>query len=567
MKSFQIFGLSSEILQGLTRLGFTEPTPVQLKVIPLVLEKEKDLVALAQTGTGKTAAFGLPLLEKIDCGKKQTQALILCPTRELCMQVAKDLQSFSSFVKGLNVLAVYGGTSIYEQIKILQRGVQIIVATPGRLNDLIRRGKVNISGVRYVVFDEADEMLQMGFQEELNAILAQTPKEKNTLLFSATMSKEVAGIARKYMTDPVELTVGRRNAGAENVSHEYYMVHARNRYLALKRIVDNNPGIYSIIFCRTRVETADVAAKLARDGYNADALHGELSQAQRDLVMSKFRSKDLQLLVATDVAARGLDVNDLTHVINYNLPDDVAAYTHRSGRTGRAGRAGTSVAIIHLKEKYRIAQIEKRMNRKFKLCQVPTGSEICRKQLAGLLEEVARVEVNHEQIDPLYATVAEKFAHMDREELIKKFISLEFNRFLTYYKNAPDLNVQDKGKRQQKRGDRPRTSRQDARGHGRFTRFALNVGRRQGIDPEGLIGQINKIPGVGRIKIGKIHIKRNSAHLEAETKFTAQILGAFQEAEINGKTVSIEIVPGNSSSGRRPKRKNYRKSNSRSKRR
>jgi ATP-dependent RNA helicase DeaD len=471
------------------------------------------------------------------------------------MQVAKDLQSFSRFVKGLKVLAVYGGTSIYEQIKTLQRGVQIIVATPGRLNDLIRRKKVNITGVRYVVFDEADEMLQMGFQEELNAILAHTPKDKNTLLFSATMSKEVAGIARRYMTDPVELTVGKRNAGAENVSHEYYMVQARNRYLALKRIVDNNPGIYSIIFCRTRRETADVAAKLAAEGYNADALHGELSQSQRDQVMKKFRSKSLQILVATDVAARGLDVNDLTHIINYNLPDDVAAYTHRSGRTGRAGRGGISIAIIHLKEKYRIAQIEKRMNRKFKQCQVPTGMEICKKQLAGLLDEVTRVEVDHEQIDPLYETVAKQLAHLEREELIKKFISLEFNRFLSYYKNAPDLNVQDTGRKQQNKREQHKTSRQDSRGHGKFTRFSLNVGRRQGIGPEGLIGKINEIPGVGRIKIGKINIKRNSAHLEAETKFTAQIIAAFQHAEINGKTVSIEVVQGTSSPRRRPKRK------------
>ncbi len=563
MKSFENFGISDQLLQGLSSLGFTTPTPVQSKVIPLVLEKQQDLVALAQTGTGKTAAFGLPLIERIDLKNRKPQALILCPTRELCVQVARDLQDFSRFVKGLKVLAVYGGTSIYEQIKTLQRGVQIIVATPGRLNDLIRREKVNISGVRYVVFDEADEMLQMGFQDELNAILSHTPADKNTLLFSATMSKEVAGIARRYMTDPVELTCGKRNAGAENVTHEYYMVHAKNRYLALKRIVDNHPGIYSIIFCRTRLETSNVAAKLIQDGYNADALHGELSQAQRDQVMKKFRQRSLQLLVATDVAARGLDVNDLTHVINYNLPDDVSAYTHRSGRTGRAGRGGISIALIHMKEKYRIAQIEKRINRKFKQCKVPTGMEICRRQLAGMLEEVIGVDVDHDQIDPLYAPVAEQLAHLDREELIKKFISLEFNRFLSYYKDAPDLNVRDDGRKQQRLGDKQKKSRQGTAGHGRFTRFALNVGRRQGIGPEGLIGKINEIPGVGRIKIGKINIKRNSAHMEAETKFTAQILAAFQHAEINGKTVSIEVVPGAVSSRKRP----VRKSNTRRRRR
>jgi len=555
MKSFEKLGINDQLLQGLDALGFTEPTPVQEAVIPVVLEQQRDIVALAQTGTGKTAAFGLPLIERLEPGSRKPQALILCPTRELCVQVAKDLQSFARFVKGMQVLAVYGGTSIYEQIKTLRRGVQIIVATPGRLHDLIRREKVDITAVRYVVFDEADEMLQMGFQEELNAILAHTPKEKNTLLFSATMSKEVAGIARRYMSDPVELTVGKRNAGAENISHEFYMVHARNRYLALKRIVDFNPGIYSIIFCRTRRETAEVAARLVADGYNADALHGELSQSQRDQVMKKFRGRGLQLLVATDVAARGLDVNDLTHVINYNLPDDAAAYTHRSGRTGRAGRGGISIAIIHLKEKYRISQIEKRLNRKFKQCSVPTGSAVCKKQLAGLLDEVTRVEVDYEQIDPLYETVAAKFAHLDREELIKKFISLEFNRFLEYYKDAPDINVQDTGRKQKNKREQRKTSRQDSRGHGRFTRFSLNVGRRQGIEPEGLIGKINEIPGVGRIKIGKINIKRNSAHMEAETKFTAQILAAFQHAEINGKTVSIEVVPGNPPSRKRPQRK------------
>jgi ATP-dependent RNA helicase DeaD len=431
------------------------------------------------------------------------------------------------------------------------------VATPGRLHDLIKRGKVDISAVAYVVFDEADEMLQMGFQEELNAILAHTPAEKNTLLFSATMSREVKSIANRYMSNPVELTVGKRNAGAENVKHEYYMVHARDRYLALKRIVDNNPDIYSIIFCRTRLETADVAAKLIKDGYSAEALHGELSQAQRDQVMKKFRDKSLQLLVATDVAARGLDVNDLTHVINYNLPDDSSAYTHRSGRTGRAGRAGISIAIIHMKERYRISRIEKQINKKFRQCRIPTGLQICEKQLAGMIDVVTKVEVNHEQIDPLYGAVAEKFVHLDREELIKKFLSLEFNRFLEYYKDAPDLNVNVGTKKQQsKREQRAGKPASVPGGQGRFTRFMLNVGRRQGIQPEGLLGTINGIPGVGRIKVGKISIKRNSALLEAETKYAGQILEAFQQAEINGKTIAIEVVPGNYSAKRRRPRKN-----------
>jgi len=559
MNTFTNIGLNNDLLKALSTLGFTEPTPVQLQVIPLMLERPVDMVSLAQTGTGKTAAFGLPLIQLTNAKNRQTQGLILCPTRELCMQVAKDLESFAKHVNGLKILAVYGGTSIMDQIRVLRSGVQIIVATPGRLNDLIKRGKVDITGVRYVVFDEADEMLQMGFQEELNAILAHTPAEKNTLLFSATMSKEVKAIANKYMSNPVELTIGKRNAGAENVSHEYYMVHAKNRYLALKRIVDNYPGIYSIIFCRTRLETNDVANKLIQDGYNADALHGELTQAQRDQVMKKFRSKSLQILVATDVAARGLDVNDLTHVINYNLPDETAGYTHRSGRTGRAGRSGTSIAIINMKEQYKIRQIENKIKKKFKQCRVPSGEEICKKQLVGLIDVVKKVEVDHSQIDPLYAEIANKLEQFDREELIKRFISMEFNQFLEYYKYAPDLNVSNSTKKQLgKREQRPGAPADNSGRKERFTRFSLNVGRRQGIMPEGLIGKINGIPGVGRIKIGKINIKRNTAMLEADSKFTPQILDVFQHAEINGKTISIEVIQGHHGK-KRPKQGGMRR--------
>ena len=555
MKTFADFAINHDLLKGLSSLGFQEPTPVQAQVIPLMLEQQVDLVGLAQTGTGKTGAFGLPLIQLTDLKSKQTQALILCPTRELCVQVAGDLADFARYVSGLKVLPVYGGSSIEQQIKALRKGVQIIVATPGRLNDLIRRGRVDISAVRYVVFDEADEMLQMGFRDELNSILAQTPAEKNTLLFSATMSREVAAIAAKYMSDPVELTIGKRNAGAENVTHEYYMVHARNRYLALKRIVDNCPDNYSIIFCRTRRETQEVADKLIQDGYNADALHGELSQAQRDQVMKKFRSRNLQLLVATDVAARGLDVNDLTHVINYNLPDDAGGYTHRSGRTGRAGRAGISIAIINMKEQYKIRQIEKRIKKKFKQCRIPSGEEICKTQLVNLIDVVTKVEVNHDQIDPLYAEISEKLAHLSREELIKQFISLEFNRFLNYYKNAPDLNVRNAantrhGKREQQAGEvAGKANRRQT-----FTRFFLNVGRRQGIMPKELIGKINGIPGVGRIKVGKIEIKRNTALLEADSRFIPQILGAFQQATINGKIVSIKVAPRTNQTTGRSKR-------------
>lgn len=549
MNTFEGLGINNDILKGLSALGFAEPTPVQAQVIPLMLKKQIDLVSLAQTGTGKTAAFGVPLIQKTNPKSKKTQGLVLCPTRELCVQVSRDLEAFARHVEGLKVLAVYGGASIEPQIKALRRGVQVIVATPGRLNDLLKRGTADISLVNYVVFDEADEMLKMGFQDELNAILAKTPKEKNTLLFSATMSKEVKSISGRYMTDPVEVTVGQRNAGAENVRHEYYMVQAKDRYLALKRIVDDNPSNYSIIFCRTRKETHEVANKLIHDGYNADALHGDLSQAQRDQVMNKFRRKNLQMLVATDVAARGLDVNDLTHVINYNLPDDTSAYTHRSGRTGRAGRAGMSIAIVNLRERFKIREIETKIKKKFKQCRIPSGIEVCKKQLVSLIDVVKKVEVDHAQIDPLYAEIADKFEAMDREELIKRFVSMEFNRFLSYYKNAPDLNVNAGSEKphakrgQQQRG--ARSSGQSPRGKRKLTRFILNVGRRQGIEPQALIRKINDIPVAERIEVGKIEIMRNRIMLEADSKYNGKILEAFQNAKINGKTVAIEVDRSN----------------------
>ncbi len=549
MTTFTDIGINDELLQAVTAQGFKEPTPVQAKVIPLMLEQEVDIVSLAQTGTGKTAAFGLPLIQLTDPKKKQTQGLILCPTRELCMQVSRDLENFSRFTKGLRVLAIYGGASIEQQMRQLRKGIQIIVATPGRLRDLIKRGKVDISAVRYAVFDEADEMLQMGFQDELNAILAETPEDKNTLLFSATMSKEVANIANRYMTDPVEITMGRKNSGAENVTHQYYLINGRDRYPALKRIVDNNPDNYSIIFCRTRRDTQEVADKLIQDGYRADSLHGELSQAQRDLVMQKFRKKRLQLLVATDVAARGLDVNDLTHVINYSLPDDIAAYTHRSGRTGRAGSSGTSIALVDMRERHRIKHIERNINKKFEKSLLPTGKEVCTTQLHSLMEVISSTEVNHDQIDPLYADIENQLAHLDREELIKKFISLEFNRFLQYYKDAPDLNQQVTGKNAK---GLQRAGRKNQQGKA-FTRFHLNVGRRNGVLPENLISMINAAPGGGRIKVGKIEIMRNTATIEGDSRFVPQILGAFQHFKVNGKIVTAKVLqprPGGGGRGR-----------------
>jgi ATP-dependent RNA helicase DeaD len=559
MTRFSELGINNDILKGLVELGFTTPTPVQEQIIPTLLARQVDMIGLAQTGTGKTAAFGVPLLQWTDAKRKQTQALVLCPTRELCVQVAKDMTSYARYLPGITILAVYGGASIETQINALRRGIQIIVATPGRLHDLIRRGKVNINAIRTVVLDEAEEMLQMGFQDELNAILAETPADKNTLLFSATMSREVAAIADKYMTSPVEVTVGRRNAGAENVDHIYYMVQAKDRYPALKRIVDSNPDIYSIIFCRTRQETQEVADKLMQDGYNADALHGELSQAQRDLVMNKFRRKNLQLLVATDVAARGLDVTDLTHVINYNLPDETSQYIHRSGRTGRAGKAGISIAIIHLREKHRIAEIEGKLKRTFQKQPIPSGQEVCEKQLLRLIEIMKQVEVEHKQIDPFLPAIMATLADLDREELIKRFVSVEFNRFLEYYRNAPDLNVVEYKKGHETRGV-GQISRQ-GRGQvsnlspgkkdtkfaklgttAQFTRFILNVGKKDGANPGRLIGEINDATGNRGIRFGKIEIMNTSTMLEVESSFSSHVLGAFQDLMINGKPVVIGLA-------------------------
>ena len=569
MSTFAELGISSEIISALSDLGFQEPTPIQAQAIPLILKEHADIVSLAQTGTGKTAAFGLPLIQLTDLKSRATQGLVLCPTRELCMQVAKDLESFAKYIGEISVLAVYGGASIVQQMRDLRRGAQIIVATPGRLRDMIQRGMADVSTVRYAVFDEADEMLNMGFQEELNAILAETPKEKNTLLFSATMSKEVANIASRYMKDPVEITVGNRNAGAENVSHEYYVVRHRDRYAALKRILDNAPDIYSIIFCRTRMDTQEIADQLLQDGYKADSLHGDLTQAQRDLVMRKFHSRHLQILVATDVAARGLDVTDLTHVINYSLPDDIASYTHRSGRTGRAGRTGISVALADTREMYKIRQIEHRLKKQFTRRAIPSGEEICSKQLASLIKRISSTEIRHEQIDPLYEEVAKQLEHLDKAELVKKIISLEFNRFLEYYKNAPDLNLAIESKKRVERGGE-RTGRKpfnkdfggerkDFGGGKNFARFHLNVGRRDGLLPEYLVGRINEVPGGGRIKVGKIEIMRNTTTLEGDSRFISQILDTFEQAKVNGKPVGIRLMQEDS--GRPPRRSGGRPDN------
>ncbi len=460
MIQFSEMGLRPEILQSIGELGFETPTPIQEKVIPFLLETQQDLLGLAQTGTGKTAAFGLPIIQQIDFSDRRTQALILSPTRELCMQIAKDLVNYSKKVANLNVLPVYGGADIKKQLDGLERGAHIVVGTPGRTLDLINRKKLKIENIRWLVLDEADEMLSMGFKEELDAILENITSNKQTLLFSATMPKEIMQIAEKYMKDPAEISVGKKNTGAENVEHHYYIVHAKDRFEALKRIADINPNIYGIIFCRTRMSTKEVAEKLMHDGYNADALHGDLSQAQRDFVMDRFRRRHLQMLVATDVAARGLDVNNLTHVIHFDLPDDPEVYIHRSGRTGRAGKAGISVSIIHLKEKSRLKLVEKKVGKSFLLKQIPTGKEVCEKQLFNLIDKVENIDVDEEQIGPFMPVIYHKLEWLDREELINHFVSVEFNRFLQYYANTPDLNVvhegQEKGRKDEGSGRRTR---------------------------------------------------------------------------------------------------------------
>jgi ATP-dependent RNA helicase DeaD len=546
-------GLSPELLSGIEKLGFEKPTPIQEEVIPVVLETENDLVGLAQTGTGKTAAFGLPIIEQIDTSSNRVQALIVTPTRELCIQIANDLNNYAKHLKGVRIVPVYGGASIDTQLRALKKGAHIIAATPGRMLDLMNRRAADISQIKTVVLDEADEMLNMGFREELDNILKDTPKEKRTLLFSATMPKEVARIAKTYMHKPVEVTVGKQNSGAENVRHIYYLVHARNRYQALKRIADINPDIYGIVFCRTRMETKDVAEKLIKDGYNADALHGDLSQAQRDNVMKRFRNRSLQMLVATDVAARGIDVNDITHVINYNLPEQIEGYTHRSGRTGRAGKSGVSIVIANYREKSQIPRIEKIIGKKFEKLPIPGGVEICQKQLFNLIDRMEKVEVDEAQIAPFMDIVNKKLEWLSKEEIIKHFVSLEFNRFLDYYKNAPDLNEptpDDQGgrrnRREKKEGrdgrDSNRRERRRSFEGGNFARFFINVGKKDGVVPKNIIGMINDSSNDRDIRIGDIDIKDSFSFFEVNDQAARKVLKSFGNTKFKGRRVNVEIA-------------------------
>ena len=535
-------GLKPELLKGIEALGFEELTPVQEKVIPVILETEKDIIALAQTGTGKTAAFGLPVLQDTLLEERSVQTLVLSPTRELCIQITRDLQDFAKFMPQLHVVPVYGGASAETQIRELRRGAHIVVATPGRMLDLIRRRAVDISGVRNVVLDEADEMLNMGFRDELDGILDETPEERRTLLFSATMLPEVARMAEKYLYSPEKITVGRKNAGAENVRHLYYEVSSRNRYEALKRLADVNGAVYGIVFCRTRRETRDIAEKLIRDGYNADALHGDLSQSQRDQVMRRFRNRSLQMLVATDVAARGIDVDDITHIINYNLPDDAEVYTHRSGRTGRAGKSGVSVAIITSREKNRIREIERILGKKFEKSLLPTGEEICRKQLFKLVDRMENAGVDEEQIAPFMDEVYKKLAWMSKEEIIKHFVSLEFNRVLEYYKDAPDLNVTSPAGRSAGRQGEETFARGNGRKKGKtvYTRFFISVGKKDGIEPKNIIGLVNDHTGNRDINIGHIDIHDSFAFFEAGREHAVEILTSFHKASFRGREVRVD---------------------------
>lgn len=564
MKTFEELGVSLEIRKAIEEMGYENPMPVQEEVIPYLLGNGNDVVALAQTGTGKTAAFGLPLIQKIDVTRRIPQALILCPTRELCLQIAGDLTDYSKYITDLKILPVYGGSSIDSQIRSLKQGVHIIVATPGRLIDLMERKVANLATVRDVVMDEADEMLNMGFTDSINAILEKVPQDRNTLMFSATMSPEISRIAKTYLHDAKEITIGTKNEGSKNVNHIAYIIHAKDKYLALKRVVDFYPQIYGIIFCRTRKETQEIADKLIQDGYNADSLHGELSQAQRDLVMQKFRQRHLQLLVATDVAARGLDVNDLTHVINYGLPDDTESYTHRSGRTGRAGKTGISIAIINLREKGKMREIERIIKKQFTVGQLPSGKEICEQQLIKVIDEIEKVKVNEEEIEAFLPGIYRKFEWLSKEDLIKRVVSMEFNRFLEYYKNAPEIeqpkNSDKKGepKERKERGtDKEKSSRKAEKG---YTRLFLNLGKTDGFYANQIIELINRNLKKERIQVGRIDLMQNFSFFEIIEAQAPMVIKALNKVVLNGgRKVIVEVAGENNGKSDKDGKKRSRK--------
>lgn len=536
MKSFEALGLSGELLEAVRQLGFETPTPIQDQAIPILLEGNTDLVGLAQTGTGKTAAFGLPLLQLVNESDRSTQALILAPTRELSVQITTDLENFSKEFKNLNIVTVYGGASISEQIRKLRKGAQIIVATPGRLIDLLSRKVVNLTTIQYVVLDEADEMLNMGFKEDIDEILSTTPEKKNVWLFSATMPREVREISKKYMNNPRELTMGERNQGNENIDHQYIVVDERDKYLALKRFVDYTPDIFGVIFCRTKIDTQKIAEHLIKDGYNADALHGDLTQQQRDRVMRSFKNNTLQLLVATDVAARGIDVSNITHVIHMNMPDEMEYYTHRSGRTARAGKKGISIAIVSKREMGRISQVEKSLKRKFTKIPVPTGDEVCQKKILDLVHKVRKVEVNDEEIDSFLPEVYHELRDLSKEDIIKRFASIEFNRFLEYYRDAKDLNKSDKVRTVD--GETGRQDRESDFGD----RIFINVGKMDGLDKGSMLGLICDFGEVPKGKVGRIDILGSYSFFEVASDVTSQVMSNFEGVELRGRKVRLELT-------------------------
>lgn len=570
--TFEELGLKSEVLKSLKELGFEAPTPIQQEAIPHLLGENSDFVGLAQTGTGKTAAFGLPLVSKVKENVKIPQGLVICPTRELCLQIAKDLQSYSNHLK-ISVQSVYGGTDIRKQMTDIKRGVTIIVATPGRLVDLINRKAVNLSEVEYVVLDEADEMLNMGFKEDIDAILSQTPDWKNVWLFSATMPKEVAQISKNYMENPLEVSIGHKNQSNENIEHIYFVVKERDRYAALKRLIDFNPNIYGLVFCRTRRETALVAEKLGKEGYSAEPLHGDLSQAQRDSVMNRFRERAIQILVATDVAARGIDVDDISHVINYNLPDEIENYTHRSGRTARAGKKGESLVLINTGEGYKIRQIEGKIRTTFVKGEIPEPKEICEAQLLKLVSKVIATEVKEDDIAEFLPPVMAEFENLTKEEVVKRFISAEFNRFLDYYERAGDLNAKagrdrdagrdgDRGNRRDRsdrndRGDRgDRRERAPRKEDANKTRFFVNLGQRDGLNPGGLLRVVCDSTGLQSSNVGKIDILASYSFFEADNDLADKIIKEVNGTEYEGHTVNVEVTTkkpsGGGNAGRRP---------------
>lgn len=581
MESFHEAGLKAEILKALDEIGFETPTPIQVESLSTLIEEPRDLIALAQTGTGKTAAFSLPILHHCETNSRKVQALILSPTRELCLQIASDINIFTKYLDGVKQVAVYGGTPIQGQLSQLRARPQIVIGTPGRTLDLINRGKLDVSDVKWLVLDEADEMLSMGFKEDLNDILRDTPAEKTTLLFSATLAGDIRRIADNYLKNPKEITIGRKNESAKNVTHGYFVVNARDRYQALKRTVDLYPEIYGIVFCRTRAETKEISAQLGEDGYSSDAIHGDLSQAQRDYVMDKFRKKQIKILVATDVAARGLDVDELTHVINYTLPDDREVYVHRSGRTGRAGKSGVSLVILQRRDVGRIGGLEKMIGKKFEKMMLPSGKEVCEKQLYNFVQTVKEVNVNEEEIASFLPSVEEMLSDMSREEIIKKFVSTQFNRFLEYYQGARDINV-DENSRGKDRNDRSRDnnrgrsrdrdddrSRSRDRGdrsrstsNGDFSRFFINVGKTHNMNPGKILEMINQTMPKKGIEIGSIEILKGFSFFELDKSFEKMALDSFNDATYQGLKIRIEVAQPKSGGGRSRERGNDREGRS-----